>query len=138
MRPPLEPERFGARGGVGGPHPCCPLVLTSVSHQSLAVSSLVFLGVLSVTCVSRLAQVGVTEKGARTQLAANMVAERCLTAMADLQRAGGQPAELPAEKQNRRAVWCVFTSGEQEDDETEANKQQAASAREYDDKLEGE
>ena len=67
-----------------------------------------------------------------------MVAERCLAAMAVLQRVGGQPAELPAEKQNRRAVWCVFISGEQEDDETEADKQQAASAREYDDKLESE
>ena len=75
MKPPLEPERFGARGDVGGPHPFCPLVFTSVPHQSLAVSSLVFLAVLSVTCVSRLAQVGVTEKGARTQLAANRMEE---------------------------------------------------------------
>ena len=32
----------------------------------------------------------------------------------------------------------VQSGGEQENDETEANKQQAASAREYDDKLEGE
>ena len=68
-----------------------------------------------------------------------MVAEQWFAVAAECaQRAGGQPAELPAEKQNRRAVWCVFTSGEQEKDEAEANKQQAASAREYDDKLEGE
>ena len=48
--------------------------------------------------------------------------------------AGGAPSR----EANWRAVWCVFTSGEQEDDETEADKQQAASAREYDDKLESE
>ena len=69
-----------------------------------------------------------------------MVAERMV---------GEQPAELSVEEQNllsvahknalggRRALWRVTTSVEHEG-ETKSNTQQAASAREYDDKLEGE
>ena len=57
-----------------------------------------------------------------------MVAELCLAAMAELQRADGQPAELQVKKQNRRV--------EQKDD-AEDNNQEAASVREFDDKLEG-
>ena len=140
-RIPCHPTGLGGVGCVGESTPFFSLSFV-VSLVDPASSPSVLSRALAPTATLRVLMMPQWLKSYRTEnarsMSSNMVAELWFVVVAEcVQRAGGQPAELPAEKQNRRAVWCVFASVEQRDD-AEDNNQEAASAREYDDKLEGE